>query len=259
MAAASAIKKNFGVARIIRMLEIIICDDERFTCSKLENMILEYAESRSIKFNVEIFYSGDTLVKYLEVGSRLDILFLDIELPGLDGIDVGSFIRKDIGNEQMFIVYISSNEQYAMRLFENRPFDFLIKPLEKQDIFKVLDNITGIISRENLFFEYQSGKNMFSIPYKEIIYFQSTGKRIDIVMADGRKGFYDKLSNIIEYLPGNLFLSIHKSHLINMNYVKEYTYEKVTMTNDHILNISKINRAAVRKRVLEREHDIRNC
>lgn len=73
-------------------------------------------------------------------------------------------------------------------------------------------------------------------------------------MKNERKTFYGKLSAIEEQAP-DFFLKIHKSYLINRNYVKEFTYEQVKMTNGDLLSISKVNRADVRRKILESAAD----
>lgn len=232
-------------------MNVLICDDEKSTCTELENLILQYADERAARINVDVFYCGDALTKYLSTGNKPNVLFLDIELPGTDGIGVGQFIRGDLEDEQMLIVYISSKPQYALQLFKNRPFDFMIKPLEKNAVFMVLDNIYKVLQKETLFFEFQNKKTLCRIPYKDILYFQSDGKKVNIVMLNDVKTFYGKLSEM--KLPDTFFLDIHKSYRVNYSYVREYSYEKIIMVNGHILNISKVNRAAVRRKILERE------
>lgn len=74
-------------------------------------------------------------------------------------------------------------------------------------------------------------------------------------MQNKRKDFYGRLTEIEKKVPDFLFLNIHKSYLVNFNYVKEYTYEWVRMINDDILSISKMNRAIVRRKIMEREVD----
>ena len=101
-------------------MNIIICDDEKSTCGELERMLMEYARKNGICFNIEVFFTGDSLADYLDK-EVVDVLFLDIEIPGLDGIMVGDYIRRKLENESIFIVYISSKEQYALQLFQNRP------------------------------------------------------------------------------------------------------------------------------------------
>lgn len=236
-------------------MKAIICDDEKSTCAELEQKLLRYSCEKGVKLDIDVFFSGDSLVDYLCKGNNVDILFLDIEIPGFNGIIVGDYIRRVMENEQIFIIYISSKEQYALQLFQNRPFDFLVKPLNEIKIFNIIDNIYRIIGKSNRDFEYQNKGNVFRIPYRDILYFQSEGRRIHIVMCHEIKNFYGKLTEIEKKLPAYLFLNIHKSYLINFNYVSEYTYEWVKMVNGDILNISKGNRTVVRKKILEREWD----
>lgn len=236
-------------------MQAIICDDEKSTCTELEQILLNYASERSVKLQIDVFYSGDSMAKYLYQENLLDILFLDIELPGINGIEIGDYIRRILENEQIFIIYISSKRQYAMELFQNRPFDFLIKPLDDDKIYHILDKIFRIVGKSNCIFQYQINGVIYRIQYRDIIYFQSIGRKINIIMRGETKSFYGKLKDIEGRLPAYLFLNIHKSYVINFNYVKEYMYEKITMVNGDILNISKTNRAMVRRKILERETD----
>ena len=111
-----------------KIMKTIICDDEKSTCSELEEIILKYAKEKSVSLVTEVFYSGDTLLDYLK-REKINILFLDIELPGKDGVMVGKYIREVLEEENLFLIYISSKENYALQLFQNRPFDFLVKPI----------------------------------------------------------------------------------------------------------------------------------
>ena len=124
-------------------MKAIICDDEKSTCSELEEIILKYAKEKRVPLVTEVFYSGDILLDYLK-REKINILFLDIELPGKDGVMVGKYIREVLEEENIFLVYISSKENYALQLFQNRPFDFLVKPIEQAKIYHVLDNIYRI-------------------------------------------------------------------------------------------------------------------
>lgn len=236
-------------------MQVIICDDEKRTCVNLKGILNNYAINHKLELEINIFLSGDTLVDYLYENENVDILFLDIELPGLDGIKVGNYIRKVMANEQIFIVYISSKEQYAMQLFKNRPFDFVVKPLDENRIFSIMDNIYRIIENSNENFQYQNKGITYRIRYGDILYFQSIGRRINIIMKNETKSFYGKLVEVQARLPQYIFLSIHKSYIINFNYVREYTYEWVKMINEDVLNISKKNRAQIRRKILEIESD----
>lgn len=235
-------------------MKAIICDDEKSTCSELEEIILKYAKEKRVPLVTEVFYSGDILLDYLK-REKINILFLDIELPGKDGVMVGKYIREVLEEENIFLVYISSKENYALQLFQNRPFDFLVKPIEQAKIYHVLDNICRISGKNSAEFKFQVQNSTYCILYKDILYFQSAGRKINIVMKREVRTFYGKLNEIEEKLPENLFLRIHKSYLVNKSYVKGFTYEWVKMLNGDVLNISKINRADVRRKILESAAD----
>ena len=85
------------------IMNVVICDDEKSTCAEVENVIRAYADERNVKMEVDIFFSGSTLTAYLEKGGVLDILFLDIEIPGKNGVAVGNYIRSVLDNDQIFI------------------------------------------------------------------------------------------------------------------------------------------------------------
>ena len=238
------------------MYKVGICDDNIAFGSQMEKYLEEYAKREAIPLDIVIFGSGSEYLKYLQAEAPIDILFLDIELEEkINGIFVGKKIRMDLRNEITQIVYVSALEEYAIQLFQNRPFDFLVKPIEAAKIYHVLDNIYRISGKNSVGFEFQTQNSTYRISYKDILYFQSTGRKINIVMKKEIRTFYGKLNEIEKRIPENVFLRIHKSYLVNKNYVKEFTYEWVKMLNGDVLNISKINRADVRRKILESAAD----
>ena len=119
------------------MYKVGICDDNIAFGSQMEKYLEEYAKREAIPLDIVIFGSGSEYLKYLQAEAPIDILFLDIELEEkINGIFVGKKIRMDLRNEITQIVYVSALEEYAIQLFQNRPMDFLIKPIKQEDIDK---------------------------------------------------------------------------------------------------------------------------
>ena len=125
-----------------------ICDDGVNTCTDIENMVLQYAGENDMKLDINIWYSGEGLRDYLSLGNHIDILFLDIELFKMTGIEVGNYIRKQLDNMGMQIIYISGRASYAQQLFKTQPLDFLVKPISKNNINEVLDEAVRIIKKK---------------------------------------------------------------------------------------------------------------
>lgn len=100
------------------MLCIGICDDNRKSCSILEEKLMYYGKERQLSLDIHAWYTGEALCDFLEKsGEVLDALFLDVNLDTTDGIQVGNFIREKLDNYETKIVYISADSSYAMELF----------------------------------------------------------------------------------------------------------------------------------------------
>lgn len=112
------------------MLRIAICDDEITICSHIENIIMEYSKY----FVIKVFYTGEQLVDYIEQGNKFDLIFLDIELNLLNGIQVGKKIRQDMNDYITKIVYISGKNCYDRELFDVQPLNFIPKPIIKKKL-----------------------------------------------------------------------------------------------------------------------------
>lgn len=234
------------------VFNIAICDDEINICSQIENIILNHSSELGKKVEVEVYTSGEELCKSFYDGMYFDMIFLDIELKMLNGVEVGKKIRDEMQNETTSIVYISGKDSYAMDLFDVRPLNFLIKPLKAEKIVEVVKKAIELSKKSNYFFEFNIGKTFYKVPHKSILYFESRGKKIKIVTKDGVKEFYGKLNDVDKQIASEDFILIHKSYLVNYFYVSEYQYEYVKLFNGVILPISQHNRKYVHKKLLNR-------
>lgn len=230
------------------MYRVGICDDDQLFCSQMEEMILSLSQELRQKIEVEVWFSGESIMRDLSQQEFLDILFLDIELCRHSGIDVGNFIRQN-DDYAMHIVYVSSKQEYAMQLFRIQPIDFLIKPVLKEQVKEVLQRSIRQKGNDNNIFEYQKNGAFYRILCREILYFVSDNKKVRIVMGDKTEEFYGKLKLLICNLPER-FLIIHQSYIVNLEQVSEYSYEAVKMRNGDVLNISKPYRKDVRRKIL---------
>ena len=232
------------------MYRIGICDDERGTCAKLEEILYKCAENRGLKFDISVWYTGEELCEYLRQDNNLDMLFLDIELISTDGIKVGNFIREELEDIETDIVYISSNSSYAMSLFRIQPIDFLIKPLDERRIEEVMLRAIKQYERKRQMFDYQIKGCFYQLHCKEILYFYSENKKIVIVTKADKIIFNGKIKEIAKRLPYN-FIQIHQSFIVNMDYVEECTYEMVRMRDKAELSISQPYRKSVREQIMK--------
>ncbi len=230
------------------MYRVGICDDDKILCSLLEAQIQRLSAELLTKFEIEVWYSGESLECDLKKGAELDIIFLDIELLQKNGIEIGTFIRDEMEDTDTHIVYISSKQGYAMELFKVQPLEFLVKPISAVRLKEVLERSMKRKKYAESCFEYQKGSRIFRVSVKEILYFMSMDKKVLMIKKDGQEEFYGKLKNVMEQLPAG-FLMIHQSYVIHQEYVSEYSYESIKMMNGDVLSVSKPYRKEVRAKV----------
>ena len=233
------------------MIKIAICDDNQDICRDLENILRQIENLYQYDFEIKVFYSLQSLNEYF-YGDDIDfdIIFLDIEFPDeMNGIYLGNKIRNDFFKETIKIIYISSFEQYGKDLFQVRPFDFMIKPLNFIKIEKTINNIIKIITKQNKPFEYSIEGTKYTIDLYKILYFKSIARKIEIITRKTMpyNTFYGKISDTHKQLSQSDFFFCHKSYLINYHNIAEFQYKEITMINGDKLNISQYFRKDVRE------------
>lgn len=238
------------------MLNIAICDDNNEICSTLEEIILSYSKTSLIDVDVEVFYSGESLISYIQNNNNFDLIFLDIELKSTTGIEVGRKIRKDFDDNISKIVFITAKNGYAEQLFDIQPLNFLRKPINETKVIECMILAIKILNLENTIFKYKSSKDTKVVKYADIYYFESMVKRIKIVSSDGEDYFYSNLKYIKKSLPIS-FLSPHRSYIVNYNNVSKITNNEMYINAINVkIPISRRKLSEIQKMqsILEKEN-----
>ncbi len=227
------------------MFRIAICDDNEIICSQIEKIILDSKNNYIEKIDILIFSSGEGLYKFIKEGQAFDLIFLDIEMNELNGVEVGRIIRKELKDDITQIVYISAKKDYALELFDNRPLNFLVKPLCAQKIVENLDLAMKLYENDNSYFEFSKDATFQKIPYKKIIYFASDNKNVHVITIEGEYKYRGKLSDLEIKIKDKNFIPIHKSYFVNYTYIDKVKYDSIILTNEKELPISRSNRKKV--------------
>ncbi len=233
------------------MYYIGICDDDKLFCENFKNCLERVTKELNIDCNISIWYEGKTLQDYLINKNRIDLLFLDIILLESDGVSIGKFIRENLSDFELKLVYISHEPGYAMQLFETEPMDFLVKPIDINKITKIFTRFLKQKNEAGKIFTFKEEHGDAHISYDSIWYFQSMNHKIMIHTIEGQRVFYGKLTDIENIAP-DYFVRIHKSYLVNENFIKRFHYDRVILRNDEKLTISKTYRDIVQTRVRQR-------
>lgn len=126
------------------MFKIAICDDEQSLCDWFVGVIHHSQNDLWQSCSIDQYASGEELCKVMAAGAEYQLIFLDIELDAMDGVEVGRYIRSRLNDYAVQIVYISGKTRYAMSLFQNQPFDFLVKPLDEKRVVHIIKRIIEV-------------------------------------------------------------------------------------------------------------------
>lgn len=229
---------------------VAICDDDRSLCKDLNSNIYNVFCELGLSVNIKCFFSGEDLLCSLD-DSIFDFIFLDIQLCKTSGLEIGFHIRDLMADHKTQIIFISSETKYASDLFQFHPLDFLVKPINFDQLKKTIITGLSIIDSVTECFDITVKNRRIRIPYNDIYYFESNGRKTRIYCKNDMIEYYGKLSNVIEILP-DFFAQIHKSHIINMNNTFIYHYENVSIADGTVLAISRKFRNDIRNKLMKK-------
>lgn len=204
------------------MIRIAVCDDEPEVAEKINDSIKSFLTDNKCSFTVEKYYSGESFV---ESEKKYDLIFLDIEMKELNGIETAQVIRSE--DVDVKIVYITSYTDYWRRAYKVHAFDFISKPFSDEDIHNVLKDFLRIYDVENeKTVQLRTADGAAVLKIKDILYFYIKDKEKRKVIVNTSHGEYvstESLKEIYEKLDSEEFYKAHKSCIVNLRYVQSMT------------------------------------
>nr|WP_312580068.1 response regulator [Sedimentibacter sp.] len=187
------------------MLKIAICDNDYKACSYLESILLNYSKSNNLIIECEVFYSGEELCHYLKQNYLFDLIFLEIEMNQLNGIEIGKKIRNELNNHTTQIIYISTKYDYAPYLFKTKPLDFFVKPLHKSQIIDSIDMINEYLYTEKIFFEFSYNRTFTRFLLKTSFILKTIVRRLISILKSSHMNSMENLQMLKNKFPIILF------------------------------------------------------
>lgn len=234
------------------MLEAVLVDDEIKALQSLSWELTNFSDEIKV---VASFTDPIEALQYLERNPP-DCLFLDIEMPTIDGFQ---FIQK-IKTKEFPVVITTAYNQYAIKALKNEAIDYLLKPIDTDDLNATIAKIKKFNSKnytaeklEKILLKFNSdslqkkitintdGKLLF-LQSEEILFAESDGNYSTLFLSDGQKILLTKkLKEVNQLLPKDTFFRIHNSYIINLNKIKEFlkTDGYVILQSNHKIPVSR--------------------
>lgn len=216
-------------------MRIAICDDEeryRIELKTILNKLLINAD-----LNIDTFDDGNILADAF-AASPYDLVFLDIEMPALDGITLAKKIRSR--SENVFIVFLTSHIEYALEGYEVNALRYLTKPVDIEKLKEVIRYVQEKQGSSRQIIIKEDGEEIL-IDINDVIYMESMNQNVRIVTAGGEHVIRYNISDFEDQLKNDGFFRIHRGYLISLSKVKKLSGNDVIMDGGETLPVSRSN------------------
>lgn len=213
------------------MIKIAFCDDELSILNELRILLDQYRVERNHEIDYTAFQSPLDLLAEMERGTRYDILFLDVIMPGETGIDAAAEIRNY--DSDVKIIFLTSSTEYAVQSYTVGAYFYQLKPIWAESFFRLMDSAISACEKEHtdsLILRCKNGITRIELQHLEycevirhtLFIHLTSGKVLEITCS------LDELSRQLE--PYGKFLRPHRSFLVNMDYVQSLSARAITMS-----------------------------
>lgn len=233
----------------MQVLTVSVCDDDADFLRKIEQMLIESAFQLNVRFDLQLFSDERCFVQKLDDGYQPDVVFLDVEMPEIDGLSLGHFLRKQCGS-RVVLIYMSYLRDYALHAFQVQPLDFLMKPVSALAITQVLEKCMTIYHAKEAF-HYTHQGIAYDMSLADIVYFESFLRQVKIHGKMYTHTIRSTIGKIEASLQDGLFVRPHQSYLVNEIYVKRRMYDALILENDVVIPISQNRRRHIRAHFLK--------
>lgn len=227
------------------MIKLVIVDDEVNALKSLEWEIQNFSKDFEI---IATFTNPEEAISYIRK-NVVDCVFVDIEMPQMDGLQ---FLRS-FGCRDFLAVIVTAYAQYAIQAIKEEAFDYLLKPIDTEDLTVTLDKIKNkiiqekqlqpaILNKLNSKIPISTNGKILYVNPKKIVYCEGDGNYTKIFLECGDSIYITKkIKEIQEILPQDLFFRVHNSFIINITMVKEFlkTDSYVILENDKKIPVSR--------------------
>lgn len=226
-------------------LTIAICDDNPGDISILKNFIEDYKTMRQVCMDIDTFSSGEEFLSGLKQ-KNYDIIFMDIYMTGMSGIETVRTIRNS-SPASSSVIFTSTSREHAIEAFGVNAAHYLLKPLTYDAVEEALERcilkFDGHLSKQ---ITLKCSQGDITIPLDNILYIEVFNKVCTIHTAKRSFQTYMTLNSIFELLDDS-FMKAQRSFIVNMHTIKSFYFDHIVLTDGKDIVLSRKNRSDLKK------------
>ena len=225
------------------MLDIAICEDDRYQQGELEEKLYAIGKRLGICLEVYVYGRGESLLAEIQRGTQYDMVYLDIELGGMSGISLAEELRRT--DRTLQIIYVTQYEGYIKKSINTMPSGYIVKPVREYELEAVFRRVSSWILERDDYYRFVCDKISCKVLLKDILYFKSNLRQAEIVCQTQNYVIYKKLDQIeleLSETHKRQFLRIHQSYIVNYNFVSRFGHNWVELNTGQCLPMSRKRR-----------------
>ena len=223
-------------------LQIAICDDEKEFCCQLEEMLLHIMENTGHTYQISCFTEAAAL---LGSGINFDMVFLDIEMPGMDGLSLAREIRTTM--PECILIFVTAFQEYVFDVFALEAADYLCKPVDAEKLGNAVMRAVRKLEGQALL--VQTIHSCKTVKLNQSYYCEVINRKIYLHLREEVIDYYGRLSGLEAQL-GSRFYKCHRSYLVNLDYLVEITEGQAVLANGAHIPVSRLRRGALMEALL---------
>ncbi|MEF9960945.1 MAG: LytTR family DNA-binding domain-containing protein [Niameybacter sp.] len=230
------------------MIRVGICEDNQYDREKLRQYILEFMAERGSEITLDDYESGESFLEKWD-GQHYHILFLDVYMHGMTGIELAKYIRTI--DEKVMIIFTTSNASHALEGYKIHAYDYLIKPIQQMDFLYTLRDITNhLVVDDEPSFIFPTSCGNLKIHLKDIYYIESNIRKTNLYLEDEQYTCQYNINTLEEKLHFAGFIRTHRSFIVNMAKIKLIKATEVILDNGDSVFLSKYKQKEVKTRFM---------
>ena len=241
--------RYIGAERWGKMIRIAICDDEERAVASTEKIVKTCLQAQGIGCEITTYtQSRNLLYDITDDGFFYDLILLDIEMPGISGMEIPQQLKGFLPNVR--IIFVTSHTEYAIDAFELSIFRYVPKNnLEVKLAAAVTDAAKLIELEAGQEYTIQTASRMEKIPYKDIFYIQRDGKNASIISSVGIAKVRKSLQQVFDELNTPEFIFVDRGCIVNIIHIMKISDGMVVLKNGEQLPISRSHLQEVKQKI----------
>lgn len=227
-------------------MKIAVCDDEINVISATCKLLQEWAGKHAVPLTLYRFTNGDDLLA-AHHQYCMDLILLDVVMPLLNGIDTARELRQK--DTAVHLIFLTSSREFAADSYDVDAFYYLLKPIDKDKFFLILDRFLDAWKKSEDTFMAQTALGFSRIRINDVEYLEAQNKEVRVYLSDGSQIDIRELFSRCEevFSPARGFYKCHRSYIVHLSHVAQFTRTTITTSQHASIPISRNSYAAFKE------------